>query len=165
METAHGGYGKAYAHANLLFDEFTHKCDYLSREFGLNMVFTCHTFASKVLDPANGEYYTYDLLLHSPKNEKNYGKREYATQWADLVGFMHEPMFIRKNEKEAAIGVSEGQGRHLAVDRAPAWVAGNRYGMSGTIPLPKENAWNAIAHAIYNSTSGIVDVYNRDVKQ
>lgn len=165
METAHGGYGKAYAVVKNYFDDFRMKCDYLAQEFGINMVFTCHTFSSKVMDPAHGEYYTYDLLLHSPKNEKNYGMREYATQWVDLVGFLHEPMFLQKNDGDKIVhAVTSGMGRHLAVDRAPQWVAGNRYNMSGTIPIPKVNGWNALALAIYNSTNGIVDIGNHDVR-
>jgi hypothetical protein len=58
-----------------------------------------HVFAAKMIDPAFGEFDSWDLLLHSPKNNKNYGKREMLTQWADLVGFLHEPFFITKGDQ------------------------------------------------------------------
>ena len=161
METALGGYGKAYATANLLFIDFTNLCDRLAL-MGVNIVLTCHVFASKVLDPINGEYYQWDMQLHSPKNEKNIGKRELITQWADLVGFLHEPMFITKNEGESsARAISANQGRVLGVERTPAYVAKNRYNIGGLISIPKEKGWNNLAHAIYQGSG--VDLFNRDI--
>jgi len=163
METAHGGYGKAYNLANDYFSRFTRYCDELARYGKLNIVITCHVFPSLVKDSAYGEYNSWDLLLHSPKNDKTYGKRELITQWADMIGFLHEPLFVQKAEKGQSLvkGISANQGRVLAVDRTPGWVAKNRYGLTGTIPIPKENGWNSIANAIYNSSG--IDLWNRDV--
>lgn len=162
METALGAYGKAYAQANILFNDFTNLCDQLAL-LGINIVLTCHVFASKVLDPANGEYYTWDLQLHSPKNERTIGKRELITQWADMVGFLHEPFFITKGEGESAQrAISNNQGRVLGVDRTPTYVAKNRYGIPNIlIPIPRENGWNNLAHTIHQGSG--VDVFNRDV--
>lgn len=164
MESALGGYGKAYSRANEKFATWMRYCDTLARDYGVNIIVTCHVFASRVVDPAHGEYDTWDLLLHSPKNNKTYGKREMITQWADLVGFLHEPMFVMKAENDGGIsrGISNGQGRALGVDRTPAWVAGNRFGLHGTIAIPPVNGWNQLAHAIYQSTGGNVDLYNRE---
>jgi hypothetical protein len=164
METAHGGYGKAYNLANDYFSRFTRYCDELAKYGKLNIVITCHVFPSLVKDAAYGEYNSWDLLLHSPKNDKTYGKREMMTQWADMIGFLHEPLFVQKAEKGQTItkGISAGQGRVLAVDRTPGWVAGNRYGLTGLIPIPPVNGWNNLAHAIYTNCG--IDVYNRDVK-
>lgn len=167
METAHGGYGKAYAYANGLFDDFMRECDELAQYGGINHIFTCHVFPAKQIDPAFGEYDQWDLLLHSPKNNKTYGKREMLTQWADLVGFLHEPMFITKGEGEAlARGQSKNLGRVLGVSRTPGYVAGNRYGLTGECPIPDPTrnkfgvSWNVLAQAIYDSSG--VDVFNRD---
>ena len=164
METAHGGYGKAYALANAEFGYWSRAMDELSAYGGINVVVTCHVFPSRVVDPAHGEFDTWDLQLHSPKNNKTYGKREYITQWADMIGFLHEPMFVMAQEKGQSVvrGVSANQGRHLAVDRTPAWVAGNRYGLTGTIPIPEQGGWNALARAIYDRTGGKIDLFNRD---
>lgn len=163
MEAALGGYGKAYQFANELFDDFTKACDELAMYGGINIIITCHVFAAKVVDPAYGEYDTWDLLLHSPKNQKNYGKREMITQWADMVGFLHEPLFVQKQDGEQlARATSMNRGRVLAVDRQPGYVAGNRYGIGGVIPIPPVAGWNSLANAIYEATRGTIDVFNRD---
>jgi hypothetical protein len=167
MESALGGYGKGYNVANEKFAQWTRFMDDLARNAGINTIVTCHVFAALVQDPAFGEYHTWDLQLHSPKNQKTYGKREFITQWADMVGFFHEPMFVMKAEKGQILnrGVSANQGRVMAVDRQPSWVAGNRYGLTGLIPIPdpKTNPaggpWNQLAQAIYNACG--IDVFNR----
>ena len=71
MEAALGGYGKAYQYANELFAQFLARCDYLAVNHAINIILTCHVFAAKVIDPTAGEYDTWDLLLHSPKNQKS----------------------------------------------------------------------------------------------
>ena len=159
MESALGGFGRAYTYANERFNEFLAKCDILSTN-GINIVLTCHVFASQVVDPINGSYDTWDLLLHSPKNQKTYGKREILTQWADVVGFLHEPLFIVKDD-DMSRGLSANKGRMIGLSRTPGYVAGNRYAIVGEVPIPKEQGWNSIAMAIYNSCK--VDVFNRDV--
>ena len=161
MESALGGYGKAYTYANELFDTFLKTCDYLATVHGMNIVLTCHVFAARVMDPTAGEYDSWDLLMHSPKNQKTYGKREMLTQWADVVGFLHEPLFVIEGEKgKMSKGVSANKGRVLAVNRTPAYVAGNRFGLTADIALPKEAGWNHLAHAIHTSCG--LDVFNRD---
>ena len=63
MDSALGGYGKAYEHSNSLFAQFLEKCDLLVEHGGLNVILTCHVFADKVIDPSAGEYNTWNLLL------------------------------------------------------------------------------------------------------
>jgi hypothetical protein len=159
MDKALGGYGSAYQIANELFFNFLNRCDWLVNNGAINIILTCHVFAAKVLDPNSGEYDTYDILLHSPKNQKSYGKREMLTQWADFIGFIHEPVFITEG-KNITKATSANQGRLLGLSRTPGYVSGNRYGMEGVIPLPKEKGWNQLAHAIYTSCG--IDLYNRD---
>lgn len=164
METGHGGYGKAYPIANKLFEDFLSRMDELAFYGGINVILTCHVFAVKVVDPTAGEYDSWELLLHSPKNNKTYGKRELVTQWADGIFFLHEPVFIQSKEGErVSLGISKGQGRVLETDRSPAWTAKNRYNMQGPIQIPLVNGWNALAHKIYASSG--VDVFNRAVAQ
>lgn len=158
MESALGGYGKAYSYANELFDGVLKKLDWLAIHKHMNIIFTCHVFTAKIVDPASGEYDSWDLLLHSPKNQKTYGKREIITQWADVVGFLHEPIFVSKTDNVTR-GISQNKGRVLGVSRTPSYVAGNRFGMQGEIPIPADQGWNHLAHALY-TVSGI-DVYTR----
>lgn len=162
MEAAHGGYGKAYNIANSFFNELLGELDKLSVWYGINILFTCHVFSSVVKDPVTGEYSSWDLLLHSPKNEKTYGKRELITQWADVVGYIYEPIYLATAEgSKMARAVSQNKGRVMALSRTPAYVAGNRFGIVGEIPLPvpPQNSWNAFAHALYSVTG--IDTYTR----
>lgn len=164
METAHGGYGKAYHQANDEFDWFLQQCDLLAVNAGINIIMTCHAFASKVIDPTSGEYDSWDLLLHSPKNQKTYGKRERITQWADVIGFLYDPIFVTKGDGgKMSTAVSQNKGRVLGLSRTPSYTAGNRFGIIGevAIPAPPEIGWNALAKAIYDTTKGAVDVYTR----
>ncbi len=164
MEAALGGYGKAYQYANELFHGFLNRCDLLATNAGINIILTCHVFAARVIDPTSGEYDTWDMLLHSPKNQKTYGKREMITQWADLVGFLYEPMYVAEGNPEKGKflnkGISANQGRVLAINRTPGYVAGNRYGVTADVQIPKEKGWNALANSIYNSCG--LDYFNRD---
>lgn len=158
MESALGGYGKAYTHANELFDRFLKLCDALAINGGINIIITCHVFAAKVIDPNTGEFDSWDLLLHSPKNQKTYGKREMITQWADVIGFLHEPIYLTETGNVTK-AVSANQGRVLGLDRTPSYVAGNRYNIAGEITIPKENGWNYFAQALYEASG--IDLYNR----
>lgn len=158
MESALGGYGKAYSYANEIFDGILKKLDILAVHRHMNIILTCHVFTAKIIDPASGEYDSWDLLMHSPKNQKTYGKREIITQWADVVGFLHEPIFVSKTDNVTR-GISQNKGRVLGVSRTPSYVAGNRFGMQGEIPIPVEQGWNHLAHALYTASG--IDVYTR----
>lgn len=150
METAHGGYGKAYVIANEWFGQFLAKCDILSVYHGINIVFTCHVFSSEVVDPSAGTYNKWDLLLHSPKNQRTYGKRELFTQWLDLIGFLHDPITVTSmNGTNVAISTGGGN-RLLGLSRTCSYVAGNRYNIidSLTIPPPPFNGWNLLSETI-----------------
>lgn len=162
MESAHGGYGKAYNMANNIFTGFLQQLDALAMHGGINILFTCHVFSSKVIDPTVGEYDSWDLLLHSPKNQKTYGKREIITQWADIIGFLYEPVFLMTADKSTVTrGMSKNQGRVLALSRSPSYTAGNRFGMLGELPIPAPplNGWNSLAEALYKSSG--LDIYTR----
>jgi len=160
MESAHGGYGKAYNLANEEFDQLLMKFDQLAVYGGINIVMTCHVFASKMVDPTSGEYDSWDLLLHSPKNHKTYGKRERISQWADIIGFLYEPVFVSKGDGMVR-ATSQNKGRVLGLSRTPGYVAGNRFGIVGEIslPAPPQIAWNSVAEALYKAAG--IDVYTR----
>jgi hypothetical protein len=160
IDSAIGGYGKGHAYANQLFGDFLAKCDMLAVYAGINIILTCHVFAAKMVDPTVGEFDSWDLLMHSPKNQKNYGKREMISQWADVIGFLHEPILISEG-KTMNKAMSAGQGRVLALTRTPGYVAGNRFNVTDTINLPREGGWNHVADAIFKASGS--DFYNRDV--
>jgi hypothetical protein len=160
LASAHGGYGKGPA---MLLDEFNavlQSLDRLSQTHGLNIVMSCHVFSSKVMDPTAGEYDCWDLLLSSPKNNKTYGPRELLTQWADIVGFLYDPIFVNQGEKLSQ-AMSQNKGRVLGLSRTPAYVAGNRFGIIGEVPIPPPPAisWNVLAKALYDQTG--IDIWTR----
>lgn len=153
METCYGGYGRGHTMATEYFNELLKFFDILAIHAGMNIVLTCHVFSSKVVDPTSGEYDSWDLLLHSPKNMKTYGKREALMQWADLVGFMYEPIYVSESGGVSK-GVSQNRGRVMGLSRTPSYAAGNRFGLEGevSIPGPPANGWNQIAKLIYEKT-------------
>jgi len=162
MESAHGGYGKSYNLANAVFEGLLKQLDQLAVFGGINIVLTCHVFSSKIMDPTSGEYDSWDLLLHSPKNQKTYGKRELITQWADVIGFLYEPIYLMTADKSNMTrGVSQNKGRVLALSRTPSYTAGNRFGMLGELPIPAPpaNGWNSFAEALYKSSG--IDLFTR----
>jgi hypothetical protein len=162
MESAHGGYGKAYNLANEEFDQLLAQFDILAVRGGINIVLTCHVFSAPVVDPTAGQYDSWDLLLHSPKNAKTYGKRERIAQWADIIGFLYEPVFVTGGDgKTMARATSQNKGRVLALSRTPNYLAGNRFGIVGELPIPAppQNGWNTLAEAIYKAAG--IDVYTR----
>lgn len=161
MESAHGGYGKAYNMANAIYEQFLQTLDNLAVYGGINIILTAHVFSSKVIDPTVGEFNTWDLLLHSPKNEKTYGKREITTQWADIIGFIYEPIFLIEGDKSNR-GMSQNVGRKMAINRTPGFVAGNRFGIKDEISLqePPANSWNDFAEALMKSSG--IDVFNKE---
>jgi hypothetical protein len=162
METAHGGYGKAYAIANNMFETFLNRNDELAEYGGINIILTCHVFVVRIVDPSAGEYDTFELLMHSPKNAKNYGKREHLTQWADGIFFLHSPIIVTKNKDEKiSRGLDANRGRILEVERSPAWTAKNRYGLTNSIQIPKIDGWNHLAKGIYDSCG--IDIFNREL--
>lgn len=161
MGSALGGYGKGYDYANGLFAQFLEKCDVLVEYGGINIIMTSHVFADKIIDPAAGEFNTWNLLLHSPKNQQTYGKREMLTQWCDLIGFLHEPIFVSKNSENFVQGISKNQGRTLGLERTPGYVAKNRFNMCGEIAIPKEQGWNYLADMIFKCSGK--DLYNREL--
>lgn len=162
MATAHEGYGKAYLVARNYFSQWLGWLDQLSLYGGINNIVTCHVFAATIVDPTQGEYQSFDLLLHTPKDQKNYGARELLTQWADCVAFLHSPLIVMKAEGDKfSRGISANQGRVLAVDRAPAYTAKNRYGLHESISIPPVAGWNNFADAVFKSSA--IDLYNRAI--
>ena len=165
LNSAHGGYGKGPAMLLDLFAKILETFDRLS-QYGVNIVLSCHVFSGKVMDPTAGEYDSWDLLLSSPKNNKTYGPRELVTQWADIVGFLYDPIFVAEGDKLSK-GMSQGKGRMLGLSRTPAYVAGNRFGITGEVAVPDPAVhngnpavcWNVLAKAIYDKTG--IDVWTR----
>lgn len=147
MISVHGGYGKGYDISRKYLEQILNSLDILAITYGIDVICTAHSFAGRISDPTAGEYDQWDLLLHSPKDNKKYGNRELITQWADFVGFIFEPLTIMQTSEKMSRGFSQDGSRVLGVDRTPAYVAGNRFGMTGEIRITKDNSWNEFSSA------------------
>lgn len=166
MNSVHGGYGKGWGILTASFIGWLAHLDRLKMH-GINHVLICHSITLEVQDPAYGGYHQHDVALYSPKSAKSSGPREALVQWADMIGFIHEPMYIQKTERGSgankqtvlAQGIAQGKGRVLEIERSPAWVAGNRYALTGNVQIPAEGGWNHLAQAIYDSKQ--IDLYRR----
>lgn len=170
METSHEGYGKAYIWAKDKFQEFIDKCNLLRTNVGTHFVFTCHTFTERVIDPTVGEFDKISLLLHSPKNSKNYGNRELLEQQASLIGLLRKPILVSKGEKFSQ-AMDAGQGHILSVSPQPSFTAKNRFNLTDDISMVydrsvtdgenSKNLWNNLANAVWQGSGNKVDLFNR----
>ena len=123
------GYGKGYIMADDLWRKFFDHLDGLRNNRGMTIVCIAHEQINKVRNPTLSEDYdAYSLKLN---------KRAVAiiSEWADIIGFASHEVMVRSvesgfNQKETK-AITTGA-RKLHVNPHPAYVAGNRYGMTDT---------------------------------
>jgi hypothetical protein len=150
MVTAMGGYAKAYDLATQKAENLIALLDILAIKHGINVVLTAHSMTFKATDSLLGEVWKTDIMLHSPKNDKVYGKRELFSQWADVIANIRNlPEGMQENGQPVT-------GRLLVVVPSENITAGNRYGIKNNILLPDNNedyaGWNYLAQEIYTSS-------------
>lgn len=148
METAHGGYGKAYAVAFSYWREILSGLDYLNKQRGMVVGIICHATVITVNDPfLSDPIDKWETKLHKPG--KGTGARDLLSEWADVIGFAQRETFVsRKTTTDgkqivrgsAPIGVSNKL--HLVGN--PGVVAGNRYSLPPVIDL----SWPAFSEAL-----------------
>ena len=105
---------------------------------GVTPVLIAHSDIVK-FDPPDGEPYDrYQIKLH---------KRafSYLYEQADIIGFAHKPVYVKKTDKDDKQGKAKSKGqRLLRVSESPAVIAKNRYAMPEEIPLE----WQALADRV-----------------
>jgi hypothetical protein len=133
IEKVGGGFGKGYVEADRLWRDLLGGMDWLRLEKGLTPVLICHSHVVKVEPPDSDPYDQASLKLH---------KRAVAIvqEWADVIGYARHGVHVSGEAKRA---LPTGR-RVLSVGHHPAYVSGNRFGMSGDLPLD----WNAFAAAL-----------------
>jgi hypothetical protein len=143
LEKADGGYGKGYKHALTEWAEVLNGLDYC-RSQGVVVVVLAHSDVRKVQDPEVGGYDRYTLRLHQDA-------ADLLVEWADAVLFGTRKIRVAKEDAgfNRTVGVAkpvgeDGGERVLRCTSGPAAVAGNRYGISGEIPM----AWDEFASRI-----------------
>lgn len=150
METAHGGYGKAYAIAAMYWRRITEELDWLNAEKNMGIGIICHSNVVKFNDPSSEPYDRYEIKLYQGKNGG--GARDLLCEWADIIGFAQQQVTV--NRKKTADGKEVARGtlirnslNHLHLVSSAAFVAGNRYNLPEMINL----SWDDFSEAFVNS--------------
>lgn len=141
IELVGGGFGKGYVEAAKLWRELIDGLDYLRDHKDMTIVLIAHD-ESKRMDPPDGEPYNYAGLK---LNNKAHG---IVTEWADIIGYAHEPRLVRKDDvgfnKKHARAIASKSPRQLFVGKNPAYVTGNRFSLPESVDLE----WSAFAQAL-----------------
>ena len=131
IEAVGGGYGKGYTEALGYWSKLLEALDFLRDKKAMTVVLIAHDEVRK-MEPPDGEAFDYAALkLH----RKAAG---IVTEWADVIGYARIKRIVRKEDAgfgkqhKRAIATDE---RELVVGQNPAYVSGNRYGMSDVLPL------------------------------
>jgi hypothetical protein len=148
MESAHGGYGKAYSVALSYWREILAGLDMLNRQKGMVVGIICHSTVVTVNDPFLPEPIDkWETKLHKPS--KGTGARDLISEWADVIGFAQREAFVARKTtadgKQIVRGSSPiGTSNKLHLVGSPGVVAGNRYSLPPTIDL----SWQAFSDAL-----------------
>jgi hypothetical protein len=139
------GYGKGYVAAIGLWQQVLAGLDYLRQTRGMATVVICHTEVKRFDSPEVEPYDRYTLKLHKSASA-------LLTEWCDVVGFACQDTVIRSSDvgfnKEVRRAATSGK-RLLRLQGAPAYVAGNRYGLPASVPL----SWPDFVSAFPSTTT------------
>lgn len=148
METAHGGYGKAYAVALSYWREILSGLDYLNKQKGMIVGMICHSTVITVNDPFLPEPIDkWETKLHKPN--KGTGARDLLSEWADVIGFAQRETFVARKTTADGKQITRGSApigtsNKLHLVGSPGVVAGNRYSLPPTIDL----SWQSFSDAL-----------------
>ena len=132
IEAVGGGYGKGYTEALQYWSKLLEALDYLRDERGMTVVLIGHDEVRK-MEPVDSEAYDYSALkLHRKAAAR-------VQEWADVIGYARVKTIVKSSDagfgKKHKRAISASGERELVVGQNPAYVSGNRYGMSDTLPL------------------------------
>lgn len=141
MAEAAGGYGKAYLEALEYWHNVLMRLDRINKQ-GKYIIIICHSKSYLFNDPNLEPYDLWTIKLHSPKNGG--GSLELLKEWADCIMFAQIETYVSEtattkgsdtNKKHRATSTGK---RLLQLDNSKAFLAGNRYGMTGSCDLTWE---------------------------
>ena len=132
IEAVGGGYGKGYAEAVGYWIKLLEAMDYLRDKRGMTVVLIGHDEIRR-MEPVDSEAYDYAALkLHKRAAAK-------VEEWADVIGYAKPKTLVRSEDtgfgKKHKRAISPKDERELYVGQHPAYISGNRYGMSDSVPL------------------------------
>jgi len=133
------GYGKGYTMADGLWQEFFRQLDTLRAKRSMTAIVIAHNTKTMIDDPQIGSYSRYETKLHKRANG-------LLVEWADVIGFLnHKRVALDKGKSEGRqvrTSMTTGE-RILYLDDDGSFVAKNRYGLPGKIPIPLEHPYQA----------------------
>jgi hypothetical protein len=139
------GYGKGYIDATALWAKILDTLDEIRQQRSMAIVLIAHVEVKRFDDPSTESYDRYQLKMHK-------GASALVTEWCDALLFACQDTRVKKEDvgfnAEKKKGITSGK-RVLRTVGAPAWVAGNRYGLPETIDL----SWAAFEDALTATTA------------
>lgn len=133
------GYGKGYFETTPLWREFLDGIDRL-RSRGMASILICHSEVKRFDAPDSESYDRYQPKLHKIANA-------LITEWADVIAFAQFEVATKKSDSgfgnTKVRGIGTGR-RIMHTVESPAFIAKNRYGIEGALPLE----WTALVTAI-----------------
>ncbi len=120
-------YGKGYDEALHEWTRFISLVKGITDTSGKNVLFLAHSNVKPVLSPDSETYDRHGINLHKNIQEHFFGQM-------DANFFMHFDLGVRKNAQGDFVASSSGQ-RMLTVGESATCLCGNRFGLSGTIPV------------------------------
>jgi len=128
------GFGKGYVYAMDYWRDLVAACKGLAQR-GITPLLIAHSDIVKFDAPDSDAYDRYQIKLHKRAFQHLY-------EQADIIGFAHEPVYIKKESAKDTKGKAKtAGGRQLRLIESPAIIAKNRYSMPETVPL----AWSEFA--------------------
>lgn len=122
------GFGKGYIYAMDYWRDLVSACKGLARR-GITPILIAHSEIVKFTSPDTDDYDRYQIKLHKRAFHHLY-------EQADIIGFAHEPVFIKKSDAKDDHGKAKPKGgRMLRLAESPAVIAKNRYMMPDVVPL------------------------------
>ncbi len=136
-------YGKGYKAAITEWGRVIAKLDDLRVRRGMAVIVINHSTIKRFDSPEVEPYDRFTMKLHESATA-------LLTEWADVIGFACKDTYVMKEDvgfnKKVARGVTSGK-RVLRLEGAPAYVAGNRYGLPASVELN----WQAFVTAFNRS--------------
>lgn len=134
------GYGTGYAALENRMDSIIHALAALKERKKMQVIMTCHS-AIKTHIPADGDQYQQYVLNLRPKTG------ELLEKICDFVLFAKKKVYVTSTE--AGFGKSvrrahDSGERVIAIEPNPSYVAKNRWGLPGELPLDYQAFWSAV---------------------
>lgn len=145
IEDVGKGYGKGYAKALDLWQQFIDCLNYLRAHKNMMVINIAHSEVKRFDDPTTESYDRYVVKLHKTAMGK-------ITEYHDIILFGGFDFYTKKKDvgfnKEVTRAIGDGA-RVLYTEQRPSFIAGNKVGLPPEIPFDRDGSyWAVIASKI-----------------